>query len=648
MDDTLMDTPRKGGSRIYVALVSAVAALGGLLFGYDTGVISGAIGPLVERFGLDSTMEGWAASCALVGCMVGAALAGTLSDHLGRKKVLILSAVCFFISAVGTALPRNLVEFILFRFLGGLGVGAASMTSPMYIAEISPARIRGRMVSLNQFAIVSGFLVVYFANYIIGGVGLAKDLVILKDKATSPTSAVSGGQRSPVPPDIVASEFLTNWERHYDLTDPAEAEGLRYDVLAGLGIQSTSIAAGHESLRSVVRDEMIALLESGSVPLADAEAFSAALSEQVGKKWMAEGKPASGLPSAEAFRDLVSTAAASEPVVRAIIADLAREGLSAWNVRLGWRWMFGSEALPALLLLVLAFFVPESPRWLTQRGRAAQALGILSRVDGPDYAQAELAEIREAIAHESASIRQLIEPGLRVALMIGVILAILQQITGINAVLYYAPEIFKNIGADTQSALWQTVIVGAVNILFTVVAIAVVDRLGRKPLMLAGSAGMGVCLGLLGWAFYAQQTGLWVFLAVLGYIACFAMAVGPVTWVILSEIFPTRIRGRAMAIATVILWIACYAVSQTFPMLNKNPWLVEHFHHGFSFWLYGLFCVVEVVFVALCVPETRGRSLEQIERMWRPTGPHLLDRRAQLTPTGSPEQGTRTTDGNQT
>ena len=477
MDDTLMGTPRKGGSMVYVALVSAVAALGGLLFGYDTGVISGAIGPLVERFGLDSTMEGWAASCALVGCMVGAALAGTLSDHLGRKKVLVLSAVCFLISAVGTALPRNLVEFILFRFLGGLGVGAASMTSPMYIAEISPARIRGRMVSLNQFAIVSGFLVVYFVNYFI-----------------------------------------------------------------------------------------------------------------------------------------------------------ARGRSDDWLVVSGWRWMFGSEALPALLLLVLAFFVPESPRWLTQRGRAAQALGILSRVDGPDYAQAELAEIREAIAHESASIRQLLEPGLRVALLIGVILAILQQVTGINAVLYYAPEIFKNIGADTQSALWQTVIVGAVNILFTVVAIAVVDRLGRKPLMLAGSAGMGVCLGLLGWAFYAQQTGLWVFLAVLGYIACFAMAVGPVTWVILSEIFPTRIRGRAMAIATVILWIACYAVSQTFPMLNKNPWLVEHFHHGFSFWLYGLFCVVEVVFVALCVPETRGRSLEQIERMWRPTGPHLLDRGAELAP----------------
>jgi len=456
-------TAPRAGSAVYVTLVTLVAALGGLLFGYDTGVISGAIGPLVQRFDLNSTMEGWAASCALVGCMVGAALAGTISDHLGRKKVLILSAVCFFISAVGTALPRNLVEFIVFRFLGGLGVGAASMTSPLYIAEISPARIRGRMVSVNQFAIVSGFLVVYFVNYFIA-LGRSED----------------------------------------------------------------------------------------------------------------------------------------------------------WLVTSGWRWMFGSEALPAALLLVLAFFVPESPRWLTQRGREDRAMAILSRVDGPAYARAELAEIRQAIAQESGSLRQLFEPGMRLALVIGVVLAILQQITGINAVLYYAPEIFKNIGASTQSALWQTVVVGTVNILFTVVAIAVVDRLGRKPLMVAGSAGMGLCLMLLGWAFWTQQTGLWVFGLVLGYIACFAIAVGPVTWVILSEIFPTRIRGRAMAIATVILWVACYTVSQTFPMLDKNAWLVERFNHGFSFWLYGLFCVVEVVFVAVAVPETRGRSLEQIERMWQP------------------------------
>ena len=451
------------GSVAYLILVCLVATLGGLLFGYDTGVISGTIGPLVERFDLNSTKEGWTASCALVGCMIGAAFAGTASDRLGRKKVLIISAICFLVSAVGTAIPRTLEVFILFRFLGGIGVGAASMTSPMYIAEISPAPIRGRMVSLNQFAIVSGFLVVYFVNYFI-----------------------------------------------------------------------------------------------------------------------ALGKT------------------------------------DEWIVQTGWRWMFGSEAIPAFLLLMTALMVPESPRWLIKQKRDDEAMRILSRVGGADLARSELAQITGAIAHESGSITQLFRPGMKIVLLIGIILAVLQQVTGINAVLYYAPEIFKNLGADTESALLQTIIVGAVNISFTVVAIWTVDRIGRKPLMIIGAAGMGITLTLLGRAFYLQQTGLWVLLMVLGYIACFAMALGPVTWVILSEIFPTRIRGRAMAIATVILWIACYVVAQTFPMMDKNEWLVDKFNHGFSFWVYGAFSVVTVVFVLLFVPETKGKSLEEIEKMWMP------------------------------
>jgi len=263
------------GSLVYVMLVCLAAALGGLLFGYDTGVINGAIGPLEAHFALDAQAKGWATGCALLGCAIGAAVAGVLSDRLGRKKVLIISVILFFVSAVGTALPRDIATFIIFRIIGGVGVGAAAMSSPMYIAEISPARIRGRMVSVNQFAIVTGFLVVYFVNYFI-----------------------------------------------------------------------------------------------------------------------------------------------------------ALQGDSTWNQQLGWRWMFGSEALPALLLLVLLFFVPESPRWLTKQNRSDEALAILTKVDGAEYAETELLEIRETIAHESGSLKQLLQPGMKIVLVIGVVLAVLQQVRG--------------------------------------------------------------------------------------------------------------------------------------------------------------------------------------------------------------------------
>ncbi len=449
------------GSTSYVFLVCVVAALGGLLFGYDTGVINGAIGPLTAHFGLNDVQQGWAMGCALLGCALGAIGAGPFSDRFGRKKALVVSAVFFFVSAVGTAIPRTLTAFILYRILGGLGVGAASMISPMYIAEISPARMRGRMVSINQFAIVSGFLVVYFVNYFI-----------------------------------------------------------------------------------------------------------------------------------------------------------ALQGDAAWNERLGWRWMFGSESLPALGLLILSLVVPESPRWLTKQGRTAEALHILGRVDGAAYAQAELAEIKETLRHESGSLRQLLQPGMRIILVIGVVLAVLQQVTGINVFLYFGTEIFKKMGSQTDAALLQTVVVGVVNLTFTVIAIWTVDKLGRKPLMLIGSAGMGLCLIAMGLAAYRQATGLWMLLFILGYIACFALSVGPVTWVILSEIFPTRIRGRAMAVATVCLWIANYLVSQTFPIMDQNPWLVATFHRGFPFWLYGAFCIVLFLFVRAFVPETKGKTLEQIERRW--------------------------------
>jgi SP family xylose:H+ symportor-like MFS transporter len=269
------------------------------------------------------------------------------------------------------------------------------------------------------------------------------------------------------------------------------------------------------------------------------------------------------------------------------------------------------------VLLILLFFVPESPRWLTKQGQKDKALEVLSKVDGKEYAETEMLMIEENLSHESSSLSQLFTPGMRVVLVIGVVLAVLQQVTGINVFLYFGSEIFEKLGGETiDAALLQQVVVGSVNLLFTVLAIWTVDKLGRKPLMIIGSIGMGVALFAMGMAGVRQATSVWMLWFVLIYIASFALSVGPVTWVILSEIFPTKIRGRAMGIATICLWTANSIVSQTFPMMDENDFLTEKFHHGFPFFIYGAMCVVMVIFVARVVPETKGKSLEEIEKMW--------------------------------
>jgi SP family xylose:H+ symportor-like MFS transporter len=351
------------------------------------------------------------------------------------------------------------------RIIGGVGVGMASMLSPLYIAEIAPADIRGRLVSYNQFAIVTGILAVYFVNYYIAGLG----------------------------------------------------------------------------------------------------------------------------------NDL-------------------------WNVTMGWRWMFGSETLPAVLFFFSLLAIPESPRWLVKRGEDQRALGILSRLSSPEEARTEVAAIKATLAEKAESLAALFAPGMRVALVIGIALAILQQITGINVFMYYAPEIFKQVGAGTDTALLQTVIVGAFNVTFTVVAIWTVDRIGRKPLLIIGASGMGLSLVGLGLAAYYTTTQAWVLIFILGYIACFALSMGPVVWVVLSEIYPTRLRGRAMALATLLLWAANFLVSQTFPVINEDPGLVATFRHAFPFWLYAVFCAVTVIVTWLFVPETKGKTLEEIEQYWRKRG----------------------------
>ena len=450
---------------VFVTRVCLVAALGGMLFGYDTGVIAGAIGFLQTHFQLSGAMKGWVASSALLGCVMGVALAGIVSDYAGRKKIQILSAILFLVSALGTAVAESVTTLVVYRLLGGIGVGIASIAAPMYIAEISPARIRGRMVSVNQFAIVSGMLITYFVNYFI-----------------------------------------------------------------------------------------------------------------------------------------------------------ARGGGEAWNMTVGWRWMFASESIPSILYLLLLFSVPESPRWLVEQGRVKRARTILVRIAGPRSADAEMQMIGDTVAKETQRNLRLFAPEMRFVLFLGVMLAILQQVTGINVFLYYGTEIFKQLGSVADVALLETVLVGAVNLTFTLIAIWTVDRLGRRPLMMLGSAGMGISLLAMGAAAQFHLVAVWMLVFILGYIACFALSVGPVTWVILSEMFPNSIRGRAMSLAALALWTSNFLVSQTFPMMDENPWLVARFNHGFPFYVYGAFCALLVVVVWRGVPETKGQSLEEIENHW--TGNH--------------------------
>ncbi len=441
----------------YVYLISIVAAIGGLLFGYDTAVIAGAIGFLKEKFQLSAAMTGWAASSAIIGCVFGAMFAGRLSDAYGRKKILILTALLFAISAIGSAIPDDLTEFVMARFIGGLGVGAASMLSPLYISEIAPARIRGTLVTTYQLAIVLGIQLIYFVNLQIAGMG----------------------------------------------------------------------------------DD-------------------------------------------------------------------------AWNIDTGWRYMLGSEAIPAALFMVTLFFVPESPRWLSKNHNEEASLSILSRVNGEVKGKEIQQEINDTLHEEKGTLKELFEPGLRMAVIVGVFLAIFSQITGINAIMYYAPEIFKSVGFGTESALLQTVIIGACNVLFTFIAIWLVDKAGRKVLLLFGVSGMAISLLCLGAIFYFDYTsGPWVLVFILTYIASFAASLGPIPWVMISEIFPTKTRGVAMSLAVFVLWIAVYLVTQFFPIL------LESLGGAFTFWLFMINSFILLFFVWKVVPETKGKTLEEIEHSWK-------------------------------
>jgi len=441
----------------YLLPATMTAALGGLLFGYDTAVISGCIDYMEEFFQLSVAMKGWAASSALVGCIVGALVAGFITDAIGRKHTLLLCSLLFTISAIGSAIPRTLTELVIARIIGGLAVGAASMTVPMYIAELAPENVRGRLVSLYQLAVVVGISVVFFVNMLI-----------------------------------------------------------------------------------------------------------------------------------------------------------QRQGSHEWNVNSGWRWMFGSETLPAVLFGVLLLGVPESPRWLMSKARLAEAQHILQRITDRRRAQEIEQQIQATLQHEKGNFSEVFAPEFRPALLIGVCLAVFQQFSGINAVMYYAPSIFKAGGSDDQSAFVQAVVIGAVNLLFTCVAIWQVDRRGRKSLLLIGAMVQTLSLAGIGLLYHYQGPRLVLLVLILIYVAAFAMAMGPVVWILIAEIFPNKVRGRAMTVATFVLWGSCYLVSQTFPMLIGNPRIGS----AKTFWMYSAVSLITLVFVWRVVPETKGRTLEEIEAGW--------------------------------
>jgi len=430
-------------------IYSTAAALGGLLFGFDTGVISGAIHFIKIEFNLNAYQEGFAVSNLMIACVIGALLAGPIADWTGRKKVLILCAVLFTVSAILSALPRSFTELVIARFIGGMGVGMASVVSPMYIAEISPAKIRGRLVALNQLAIVVGILLSY----------------------------------------------LSNW------------------LLVDTGINN-------------------------------------------------------------------------------------------------WRYMLVAEILPAITFLVGLFFIPESPRWLTKEGLEKEALDVLNVVAGEANADHELQEVKKSLAEKRTSLKELLHPSLRRVLIVGILFSLFAHITGIDTIIYYGPIIFLESGFKTDSALLASVMIGITNLIFTFVGMAMVDKAGRKLLLLVGLAGMGISMTLVGLCMQSDMiSAKWTLLWIMTYIASFAMSIGVVIWVYLSEIYPTRVRGQALSVATMVLWLGNVILTQLFPVM------MERFGGG-TFYIFSFICLLAFIFTWTMVKETKGVSLEEIEEMW--------------------------------
>ena len=453
--DPLLNTGLQEGSARSVYLPAMVAAIGGLLFGFDTAVINGAIVFIKQQFGLNDSQTEMAASSLLLGCVVGASVAAFTSDRFGRKRVLLAAATLFTLSSIGAALPRDLIEFSLARLVGGVAIGIASTLSPLYIAEISPAQKRGLLVSLNQLAIVTGILLSYSVNYLLTGAGPAN-----------------------------------------------------------------------------------------------------------------------------------------------------------------WRWMFASAAVPSIAFFLTLLFIPESPRWLMQKGREQEAKLFLAQIAGPQAASGEIEAIRAAISEESGD---LLDPAFRKALIVAILIALFSQFTGINTIIYYGSIVFlEHVPHQTAiTALWANVIIGAINFVATVAGMLLIDRSGRKSLLMTAFGGMALSLVAVSAAIHFQASGVIVLTFILTYVACFAVGVGTGTWVLMSEICPTRVRGRAMSVATVFLWCGTLLVTLTFLSL------VNLFTAAGVFLLYAIVSIAAFLFVWRRVPETKGRTLEEIEKFWSSQRPSL-------------------------
>jgi len=459
-------TLNKSGNR-YVYALAIIASLGGFLFGYDTAVISGTIKFVSSQYQLDATGTGWYVSSALLGCILGVSVAGILSDQYGRKKVLILSALFFGISAIGCVFATGFTDLVIYRLVGGLGIGVASMLSPLYISELAPSQKRGRLVALYQFAITVGILCSYFCN-----------AYLLK---------------------LSQADFF---------------------------MQTTGL------LHKIMVSEV-------------------------------------------------------------------------------WRIMLGTSMLPALLFLFLLLFVPESPRWLTTKGKEQEALRVLKKIVSADDAQKEITDIKTNLQRESGGFDILFKSGFRLAMIIGISLAFLTQVSGINAIIYYGPKILEEAGLPISDALGGQVVIGLVNVLFTLVAIWKIDHLGRKPLLLAGVIGIMGSLIIIGSLFYFKTDNTYLLLIfILLFIACFAFSYGPVIWVLLAEIFPTKIRGKAMSLATFSLWIGTAFVGQLTPIF------LEKLKPAGTFWLFAALTAPALYLAIKIIPETKGKSLEEIEKYW--------------------------------
>ncbi|MDD4637135.1 MAG: sugar porter family MFS transporter [Bacteroidales bacterium] len=451
----------------FVYFICMVSAMGGLLFGYDWVVIGGAK-PFYEQFfqiANDPFMQGWAMSVALLGCLIGAMLSGVLADRFGRKKLLIVSALIFLVSAYYTGAASSFTIFLIARFLGGIGIGIASNLSPMYIAEVSPSAIRGKLVSLNQLTIVLGILGAQIVNWLLA---------------------------EPVPADYTAQQIA-----------------------------------------------------------------------------------------------------------------------ESWNGTMGWRWMFWAAAFPAGLFFLLVFFIPESPRWLYINGYKEKALAALTKIGGNDYAQEEATGIEMGQlkkADENGGLKKLFSRPMRKVLVIGVVIAVFQQWCGTNVIFNYAQEIFQSAGFTLNDVLFNIVITGIANLVFTFVAIFTVDRLGRRALMKIGAGGLAGIYLILGTCYFFEISGWFMVVLVVMAIACYAMSLGPVTWVLLSEIFPNSVRGVAMAVCTFGLWAGCFTLTYTFPLLNA------FLGSSGTFWIYSLICIGGFIFIQRELPETKGKSLETLEK----------------------------------